>query len=164
MTRPSATSRATGAGAGRGAPGSAGTGARSPAANPIFAGYFVLQTLAGFALWIAMAVSPAIGDAVGIAEQRAVTDAFVVPDMVLIVVGSVASAIGLWRGRSWAVPATAFTAGAVLYPTVYLFGLVLFTDGDTGSAAMGVMIPPSVLTAFIACHVWRAHHGRDPAR
>jgi hypothetical protein len=86
-------------------------------------------------------------------ERHAVMDAFVFADFAVVVAGSVAGAWGLARRRRWAVPVVAFTAGGILYPTLYLVGWVSFTG--VGGACLALMVPPTIVTGWIAYQTWR---------
>jgi len=135
------------------------SGARAPEAvrrfEGIYVAYYVAQALVGVALWITVATSKALHDWMQIdPTKHAVADAFAFPDLAIIVVASLASAAALWGDRSGAVPLTALTAGAVLYPTVYLVGFIALSGGTTGTFAFTIMIPPSCLSSWIAYHVW----------
>lgn len=124
--------------------------------QPLYAGYFVLQALVGIALWVAYAASPTVRTWFGLVPAHAaVSGAFVLPDLALIVVGSLLGARAVATGTRSAVPITAFTAGAVLYPTLYLLAWVSTTSG-TGTATLALMIPPALLTSWISYRVWCA--------
>jgi len=125
------------------------------AAELIYATYFVLQAVVGVALWLAYAASPAVRTWVGLVPTRpAVTAAFVYPDLGVIVLGSLLSAWTIRRRAPSAVPWSAFTAGGVLYPTLYLLGWVSATN-RTGEHVLAIMIPPALLSSWIAYQVWR---------
>lgn len=135
--------------------------ARSSAAaiattDRVYAGYFVAQAVVGVVLWIAAALSSTVRSWLElIPERHDVTQAFLFPDMGVIVVGSALSAWAiLTRARSAPVWA-AFTAGGVLYPTIYLFGFVASTGGGA-AAALAIMVPPSTLTCWVAYQVYRS--------
>ncbi len=123
--------------------------------SPIFAGIYLLQVATGIALWAATAAFPKVHESIDlVAGNHAVTDGFFVPDM-LIVLASAGTAWALLTHRPWAGAAAAFTAGAVLYPTLYLVGWILITSGATGSVALAIMIPPALINAFVCVQVWR---------
>ena len=48
----------------------------------------------------------------------------------------------------------AFTAGAIVYPTLYLVGWVSFTE--SGSLCLAIMVPASIFTGWVSYQVWRA--------
>jgi hypothetical protein len=122
----------------------------------VYAWYFVLQSVVGVALWMAFASSSTVRSWFDLISTRhVVANAFLYPDMAVIVVGSVLSAWALGAEAPSAVPWTAFTAGGVLYPTFYLLGWVVL-GGDTGARTLAIMIPPSILTSWIAYQVWMA--------
>jgi hypothetical protein len=116
--------------------------------------YFVAQAIVGVLLWVGYASSPQMRSWFGLAARPAVTTAFAWPDLAVIVVASLASAATIASRSRWAVPSTALTAGAVLYPTVYLLGWVATTTGS-GGATLAIMIPPSVLTCWFAYRLMR---------
>jgi hypothetical protein len=126
----------------------------------LYAGYFVLQSLVGVGLWVAYGASPTVRSWTGlVAGHPAVTTAFAYPDLAVIVVGSLLSAWAIEGGRASAVPFTAFTAGAVVYPTVYLLGWVSLTH-DRGTATLAMMLPPALLTSWISYQIWSAGRHR----
>lgn len=128
------------------------------AAQPerVYAWYLGAQAVVGVLLWVALGASSTVRGWFDLLPgQHAVMDAFVFGDLAVIVVGSSLGAWAVAAGKSWAVPVTAFTAGAVVYPTLYLLGWVSFTNGSTGTIALLVMVGVSTLTCFIAYKVWR---------
>jgi hypothetical protein len=116
--------------------------------------YFVAQAAVGVLLWIGYASSPQMRSWFGLAARPAVTAAFAWPDLAVIVVASLASAATIASRSRWAIPLTALTAGAVLYPTVYLVGWVVTTTGSGGWTLL-IMIPPAVLTCWFAYRLMR---------
>jgi hypothetical protein len=120
----------------------------------IYAAYLAVQAVVGVLLWIGYASSRTVrGWFELLPSHPAVTDAFVLADLLVAVAGSAFSAWGVDRRRSWAVPVVAFTAGAMAYPTFYLIAWVSFAG--TGNACLAIMVPPTVLTAWIAYRTWR---------
>jgi hypothetical protein len=85
--------------------------------------------------------------------EHATTDAFVVADLGVVILGSALSAWGVWTGKRWAVPAVMFTAGGIVYATLYLVGWVGLT-GD-GSVLLWMMLVVTTLTCWCAYQVWR---------
>ena len=130
------------------------TRTQSDTVASVAAAYFVAQAVVGTLLWVAYASSPQMRSWFGLAARPAVTSSFAWPDLAVIVVASSASALALAARSRWAVPATALTAGAVLYPTVYLVGWVATTTGS-GGATLAIMIPPALLSCWFAWHVAR---------
>ena|GEM_PF-2645159 len=127
-------------------------------AEPIYVWYFVVQAVVGVGLWVALAGSDTIRSWFELRPGTpAVMDAFVFADVIIVVVGSLLSAWALHTGASWAVPVVAFTAGGVVYPTLYLAGWVSFTG--TGALCLAVMLPPSTLTCWIAYQTYRTSPG-----
>src|SRR4029453_11931596 len=86
----------------------------------VFAGYLIAQAVVGVLFWVTLAASATAREWLGlIPEKPPVTDAFVFPDGVVVA----GSAIGAWavrNRRSWSVPVVAFTAGGLVYPTMFL--------------------------------------------
>jgi len=122
----------------------------------IYAAYLAAQAVVGLLLWVAYAASGTVrGWFELLAGHRPVTDSFVLADLLVAVVASALSAWGVDRNRSWAVPAVAFTAGAMVYPTFYLVAWVSFTG--TGRAALTIMLAPATLTCWIAYQTWRTN-------
>jgi len=125
--------------------------------------YLVAQAAVGLALWAAAAASDTVHGWFALVEDRPeVTAAFFFADLV-IVAGSLAGAYALRADREWALPVVAFTAGAVVYPTTYLLGWSVLTDGG-GSAALAVMLAPATLSCWVTWLVWRARVVDRPAQ
>lgn len=119
----------------------------------IYAGYFALQAVMGIALWVTLGLSDAFRSSFELhAAEPAVTDAFFFADMVVVATSALA-AWGLWTEASWTVAAIAFTAGGVIYPTIYLVSFVSATG--EGTVPLLVMVGVSVLTVWIGWQVWR---------
>jgi len=126
----------------------------SAEAGRLYAGYLAAQAVAGAALWVAFAFSPTVRSWFELMpEKHAVMDAFVFADLFLSVTGSAFGAWALARGSRAAVPVIAFTAGGIVYPTLYLLGWVSFAG--TGVACLGIMVPPAILTCWITYRVVR---------
>ena len=85
-------------------------------------------------------------------------DAFVFADVLVVVVGSLLSAWALRSRAPWTVAVAAFTAGGIVYPTLYLVGWVSFTGA--GALCLAIMIPPSILTCWIAYQTYRTSGSR----
>lgn len=120
----------------------------------VCAGYLLVQAVLGVVLWVALTASETIWSWFELVpEVPEVTDAFFFGDLGVIVVASAVSAWGVWSRARWSVPAAAFTAGAVAYPTVYLIGWTSLTG--VGSVPLWVMITTSTLTCWVAWLIWR---------
>jgi hypothetical protein len=120
----------------------------------VIAAYLAAQAAVGVALWVAWSSSGAARSWFELAADRpSVMDAFVFADLGAAVTGSALSAWGFARAGRWAVPVVAFTAGALVYPTLWLVGWVSLEG--TGALGLAIMIPPSVLTSWIAWRAWR---------
>jgi hypothetical protein len=123
----------------------------------LHAGYLVVQAGLGILLWILIATSDIVREWFELVpEHPAVTDSFVFADLGIVVVGSLLSAYGIWTRAPWAAVAIAFTAGGVMYPTVYL--MVWVALAGTASVALAVMIWTATATTWIA---WQTYRARD---
>lgn len=121
----------------------------------VFSGFLLAQALVGIGLWGLWLAVPDVRAGFELdADQPAFMDSFLLADLVLIVVGSVLGARLVWTGSAGAVPVVAFVAGAAVYPTLMLVGWVALVG--TGSMCLAIMVPPSVLTTWVAWQTWRA--------
>ena len=124
------------------------------AAERVFGGYLALQAVAGVAFWLILGMVPAAREWLELMpDERQVTDAFLFADAVVILTSAVSAWAVIGR-RSWAVAAVAFTAGGLVYPTLFLVCWVAFT-GD-GAATLAVMVAPSSLTCWVTWQLWRS--------
>ena len=132
-------------------------------AERIYAGYLAVQAVMGVVLWVTWATSGTVrGWFELMPERHIVMDAFVLADLGLAVVGSALAAWGIASEKTWAVPVVAFTAGTVVYPTLYLVDWVAATG--SGSLCLAVMVPVATLTTWIAFQVWRTSRLVDRRR
>lgn len=132
----------------------------SPGSARLYAGYLGVQAAAGILVWVIVAVSATAREWVELSETQAqVTDAFFLADMV-VVAASALSAVAVWNRWSSALVLTAFTAGGVVYPTVYLLAWVSSTDGK-GTVPLALMVAVSTLTLWALAGVWRG--ARQPS-
>jgi hypothetical protein len=126
----------------------------------VYAGYLALQAVLGVVWWITLAASGTVRSSFELMpEKHAVMDAFVFADIAVVVVGSAVGAWAIEREAPWAVPVVWFTAGGIVYPTLYLLGWVSFTG--VGSPLLAAMVAVSTLTCWVAWQVWR---GARPVR
>ena len=129
----------------------------SPTVLPIelaAAAWFALQAVLGVVLWVGAGASDVVRSWLElVADHPEVTDAFLPAD-VMVIVASATAAWALGRGRPWAVVPVMVTVGGVLYPTAYLIGWVVSTDG-TGEVALGIMVATSAVTCGMATLLWR---------
>jgi hypothetical protein len=117
---------------------------RSPAAA-----YLAVQAALGVIWWGLLAASPTVRSWFELLPHRHdALDAFLLADLAVFIGGSAASALTIWTGSRWAVTVTSFTAGGLVYATLYLVAWVVFE----GSAAAGVapMVVASAVTGAIA--------------
>ncbi|HEY4377184.1 MAG TPA: hypothetical protein VGM93_08490, partial [Acidimicrobiales bacterium] len=91
-------------------------------------------------------------------HQHAVTNSYLFADVVIGIVGSALAAVAIRRNVRTDVPLAMFTAGGMVYATLYLVGWVAFTS--KGGALLALMIPPSTLSTWVAYQVWRASDRR----
>ncbi len=110
--------------------------------------YLVLQAALTVAWWTLLRTSADGRSAFELAAERAVLDAFLLADLAVFVVGSLASAVAIRRGWSSAHALVWFTAGGVVSATAFLVALVV----EAGSTATGVapMVAASVATVAVA--------------
>lgn len=121
----------------------------------IYVGYLAAQAVLGLIWWLLLSTSPAVrGWFELMADRPEVMDAFVFADVLVVVVGSGLSAWGLAADKRWATAVLWFTAGGIVYPTLYLFGWLSFTS--EGGPLLGAMVVVSFFTCWIAWQVWRA--------
>ncbi len=120
----------------------------------LYAGFLVAQAVCGVLLWILFASSTTVRSWFELMpEYHRVMDAFVFADILVVVVGSLVSAYAIDRRASWAVPVVAFTAGGVVYPTLYLIGWVSFAH--TGTACLAIMVPTAILTCWVTYQTFK---------
>jgi hypothetical protein len=119
------------------------------------AAYFGLQSVLGVLLWVGVFASDEVRSWLDLVPaQPEVTNAFLPADVVLVVTSALA-AWALLRARPWAIAPVLLTAGGIVYPTAYLVGWVVTTDG-TAEVALGIMLTASFLSCWFALLVWRA--------
>ena len=119
------------------------------------AAYFGLQAVLGVLLWVGVFASGEVRSWLELVPALPeVTNAFLPADGVLVVC-STSAAWALLRCRPWAVVPVLLTAGGIVYPTAYLVGWVVTTDG-TAEVALGIMVAASFLSCWFAMLVWQA--------
>lgn len=134
---------------------------RSVTPNRVYASYFALQAFMGVAFWTLVAASPSVRSGFEMsAAQHAVTDSFLFADVIIGIGGSALAAVGIWREARWGTAVALFTAGGMVYATLYLVGWVAFTGH--GGGLLTLMVPPSTLSAWVAHQTWRLER-RSPA-
>jgi hypothetical protein len=130
------------------------TTAPAPGEHDLIAVYFVIQAVVGVALWLVVGLWRPFRALVELVpDHPRVVDAFLLPDIVVIVTGSLATAWALRSRRGWAPLAAAFTAGAVVYPTVFLAGWFV-RGGEGAGAALMVMLPPAICSCWLTVRLW----------
>jgi hypothetical protein len=136
--------------------GRGGEPATRPAPTPaerVATAYLAAQAVLGVLWWVALTTSTTVRGWFELMPGEAqVMDAFAFAD-VIVVVGSALGAWGLATGRRWTPAVLWFTAGAIVYPTVYLFGWLSFTS--EGGLLLGHMLVVATFTCWIAVHVGR---------
>lgn len=117
-------------------------------------GYLAAQAVLGIAWWIALTTSTTVrGWFELMPGEPQVMDAFVFADVIVVVVGSGLGAWAVARQRRSATAILWFTAGGIVYPTLYLLGWLAFTG--EGGLLLGAMTVVSVLTCWVTWQVWR---------
>lgn len=112
--------------------------------------YLAFQGLLGIVWWAMAAAWPEVCDRfVPPGAPRFVFHSFWLPDLVIVVAGSLAAAYAIARARPWAPPAAWLTAGGVAYAAFYFLLLSVYSGGAW--AATAVMAPTLVLT--LACAI-----------
>ncbi len=118
--------------------------------------FLVVQGLGGLAWWLVLLCVPTSRSfflAPGAAEVTLL--AFVFPDLLLYVGGSLAAAYGLFRGRPWGWPILCVHAGAAAYASLYVLTLAAWSGSVTAGAAL--MAPSLAVPPYLA---WRLRPGR----
>jgi hypothetical protein len=129
------------------------TGSGPAPAGKIAAGYLAAQAVLGILWWVALTTSTTVRGWFELMPGEAqVMDAFAFAD-VIVVVGSALGAWGIVADKRWTSAVLWFTAGAIVYPTVYLFGWLSFTS--EGGLLLGHMLIVATFTCWIAYHVGR---------
>lgn len=125
----------------------------------VYAWYLIVQAVLGIVFWIVLTSSGTVRSWLELMPARhEVMDAFVFADVSVVVIGSALSAWALRAQKSWAVPVVAFTAGGIVYPTLYLLGWVSFTG--VGAPLLAGMVFVSTVTCWIAYQVWKLQRPR----
>lgn len=115
--------------------------------------YFLVQAAAGFFFWFLVNGSDEgrrIFDLMP--GHPRVTDAFFYADL-LAIATSLACAWALDHDATWALPIVAFTAGCLVYPTIYLITWAPNSAG--GARCLAIMVPPSAITTWITWRLWQ---------
>ena len=120
--------------------------------------YFVAQAAVGVFFWF-LVTGPDEGRRIFdlMPGHPNVTDAFFSADL-LAIATSLACAWALDRDASWALPIVAFTAGCMVYPTIYLIAWAPSSAG--GARCLLIMVPPSVITTWITVRLWHQDRRR----
>ncbi len=117
-------------------------------------GYLVLQGMAGVAWWVGLACWPSLRShflPAGAPDWPLLS--FWLADLCLLVAGSWACAVCLYRRSQAAAPALWFTSGAVGYACLYCLGTSLLT-GEVWLAT-GLMCPAALCTLGITVCIQR---------
>ncbi len=120
-----------------------------------YAGYFLIQAITGAGFWALLWWWS--GDRAGFEmamAERAVTNSFLLADLVLGIVGSAVVAAAVLARRRWAPAAACFVAGGIVYATLY----IAFWVAATGHAhaMLAVMVPPALLSAYVSYNLARS--------
>ncbi len=109
--------------------------------------YLVLQALAIGGWWLVLWIAPSARAPFVVAGWPTTTLlAFWLPDVVLLVAGSLATAFGIRRGHAAAQQALWLVAGGVAYATLWCLGANLVT----GSGWLATLL----MVACSACMTW----------
>jgi hypothetical protein len=99
--------------------------------------YLVLQALAIAAWWLVLWLVPTARPPFVVGDwPEGTLLAFALPDVLVLVAGSLAAAHGLRAQRPWARPVLWLVAGAVLYATLWCINAVAITGAGWLSAAL----------------------------
>jgi hypothetical protein len=113
------------------------------------AAYLLVQAAAVPVWWLALARSPRVRGWFELDTGRHdVLSAFVVGDLVILLAGSIASAVALLRKADWAARSVAWVAGGSAYATLYLAAWVAL--GGRGAAGLVPMFGATMATSVIA--------------
>ena len=100
--------------------------------------WFVLQAVLVTLWWVWLFVQPAArAHFLPTSFPAEVLLAFAVPDLLLLVLGSLAAGHGLWRGRAWSSAACWFVVGACCYATLWCTAASL-RSGDAWIAVVAM--------------------------
>ena len=125
----------------------------------IYVAYLAVQAVLGLVWWLTLRSSATVrGWFELMGDRPEVMDAFAFADVLVVVVGSGFGAWGLAADKRWTTAVLWFTAGGIVYPTLYLFGWLSFTG--EGGLLLGAMAVVSFFTCWIAWQVWRARQPR----
>lgn len=131
------------------------TGSAALLADRLVTGFLLAQAAVGVLWWVSLTASDTVRSWFELDPSRPeVLDSLVVADVVVIIVGSLLGARGVWKGAAWAMPVVVFVAGGLVYVTLYLMAWVAFTG--EGALCFVVMVPPSTLTSYAALLLWRS--------
>jgi hypothetical protein len=110
--------------------------------------YLLVQAASVAAWWLLLWLVPSTRApfVVGADWPESTLLAFALPDLVVIVVGSVAAAVGLRRHAAWAHPVLWFVAGGVGYATLWCLGGNLATG--SGGLSSALMLASSLGTGW----------------
>lgn len=111
--------------------------------------YFAIQGLLVALWWMSLALRPefrAHFQAPGGTEAFLL--AFLLPDLLLLAAGSLATTYGIAFGRRWASSAAWLVAGATAYATLYCLALAAATGGAWLSVVL--MVPAAILSVLFA--------------
>jgi protein-S-isoprenylcysteine O-methyltransferase Ste14 len=114
--------------------------------------FFVVQSTAFAGWWLYLWLVPSSRSAFlppGASETELL--AFALPDLGIIVLSSISSAIAIVYGARWSLPLSWFTAGAVVYATGYCVAWAALRDG--GWLGVALMSPAAMLSTLAALDV-----------
>ena len=107
-----------------------------------------VQALGIAAWWSALVLAPALRSAFVVPGSSELTlFAFVVPDVLLGVIGGLVAALGLWRERPWGRTALLLVTGAMVYAALYCVVIACAGGGWWGA----VLMTPSLIVMPVLC-------------
>jgi hypothetical protein len=107
-----------------------------------------VQALGIAAWWSALVLVPALREAFVVPGSSELTlFAFVVPDVLLGVVGGLVATVGLWRARPWGHTALLLVTGAMVYAALYCVVIACAGAGWWGA----VLMTPSLIVMPLLC-------------
>lgn len=111
--------------------------------------YLAAQAVLGAVWWLSMRASPTVRSWFELdTVRRSTLDAFLLADLLVFIGGSASSAVAIARAWRCAPFLVAFTAGAVVYATLYLVSWVV--QEGSGIAGVAPMALASAITTGIA--------------
>lgn len=116
--------------------------------NRLAAVWCGVQALGIVVWWSALLMHPPLRAAFLIPDSSEVTlFAFLVPDVLVGVIGGLVATVGLWRGQPWGRAALLLVTGAMVYAALYCVVVALAGGGWWGALLMA----PSLFVMPLLC-------------